>query len=123
MNVGHEVGQGPYLRRGGLPHACLDGIVQIWVKRSGGFSGGSVATGPFDTSASGGREVEQVVREIGFFDLAPRLSVGADLDHYEITVRDGPRQHVVEFDDDGSPDIEPLLRLVRLVEQFAPPSG
>jgi hypothetical protein len=98
--------------------------VQIWVKRSGGFAGGSVSSGPFDTSASsGGREAEQIVSDIGFFDLAPSVTTGADFEHYEISVRDGQRQHVVQFDDDGSPEKEPLLRLVRIVEQFARASG
>ena len=38
---------------------------------------------------------------------------------YEITVRDGDRQHTVEFADDGSPQNEPLLRLVGLVGNAA----
>jgi hypothetical protein len=95
------------------------GSMQISVKRSGGYAGDTQDLGSLDTAqqrSAAAQEAEQLVRSIGFFNLAPDAAIGADLFRYEITVRDDDRQHTVEFADDGSPQNEPLLRLVGLVQ-------
>ena len=97
--------------------------MNISIKKSGGFAGITEDLGTIDTAklgAGAARQVEQTVREIGFFDLPGTISggVGADLFRYEITVMDGDREHTVTFEDDGSPETAPLRSLVDFLSQM-----
>ncbi len=92
----------------------------ISVKRTGGFAGLTEALGSVDTAQldeATGRQVEQLVRSVGFFSLPTSVAgaVGADLYRYEISVTDGERRHSVVFEDDGSAATAPLRELVATV--------
>ena len=95
----------------------------ISVKRSGGFAGltedlGTVNTEQLDTMSA--NKVEQLVRNVYFFDLPARVSGGVAFDQfrYEIMITDGQRQHTVTFDDDHSPETMPLHQLVESINQM-----
>jgi hypothetical protein len=96
--------------------------MKISVKQTGGFAGeinlGAVDTAQLDTAEA--QQVEQLVQNIGFFELPATIGggkIGADLARYEITVTEGDRQHTIAFQDDGSPEHTPLRRLVQIVSQ------
>ena len=96
--------------------------MKVTVKRSGGYAGISdsfnVDTEKIDGAAR--QQIEQMVQSIGFFSFpADAAGVGADLMRYEITVDDGHRQHTLAFSDDGSPQTEPLKRLVEKLSEAA----
>jgi hypothetical protein len=93
-------------------------FVEISVKRSGGFAGVTEDLGTTNTARLApavAHEVEEMVRSIDFFNLPATISggIGADLFRYEITVKDGDREHTVTFADDDSPETAPLLRFVQ----------
>jgi hypothetical protein len=92
--------------------------MDVSVKRTGGFAGLSeevvrVTTEGMDAASA--RQVEQIVKDIKFFDLPDVVTgdaIGADLYYYEITVKEGDRQHTVKVVDDDSSETMPLRRLV-----------
>ena len=91
--------------------------MNISIKRSGGFAGVTEDLGTINTAqldATRAQQVEQMVQDIGFFNLPAMLSsgIGADLMRYEVTVIDGNKQHTVAFEDDDGPETAPLRRLV-----------
>jgi hypothetical protein len=98
--------------------------MQVSVKRSGGYAGLTEQLASVDTARMGQdqrQRVEQLLRTSGLFDRpagAPRGAVGADLFHYEITVRDGEREHTLVFSDDGGPETAPLRQLVQTLTQI-----
>ena len=54
----------------------------------------------------------------GFFGLPAEApgAIGADLPRYELTVRDGDREHTVAWNDAGGPETERLRALAEHVE-------
>ena len=94
--------------------------MRLAVTRSGGFAGLTEQVAAVDTATLGpaaAQSIEQLVREIGFFDLPPSLpsEPAADLFCYQISVTDGPRLHAVRFFDTDAPETAPLRRLLELV--------
>lgn len=98
--------------------------MEISVKRSGGYAGVSEDVGTVGTAklpATALKQLEDMLHEIGFFDIPTIVSpkaVGADMFYYEIKVTRGKRQHHVSFYDDGSPQISPLRRFVDFLIQM-----
>jgi len=98
--------------------------MKVSVKRVGGFAGLTEEVATVDTAqldAAAAQQVEQIIQSVGFFDLPAAISggtIGADLFQYEITVREGDRQHTVTFTDDESPETAPLRRLVETLTQM-----
>jgi hypothetical protein len=97
--------------------------MRISAKRSGGFAGLTEDVGTVDTAqldAVTKLQVEQMIHNMGFFELPATVSggIGADLFNYEITVSEGGRQHTVAFTEDGSPQTAPLRRLVDTIAQM-----
>ena len=92
--------------------------MKISVKRTGGYAGLSEDVASINTETLGAalaQQVEQMAREVRFFDLPAFVSggtIGADLFQYEITVTEADRRHMVVFVDDESPETAPLRRLV-----------
>ena len=88
--------------------------MNISVKRTGGFAGlteevASLNTATLDATAS--RQIEQLVKNIGFFALPAKVvsqAIGADYFSYEITISEGARHHTVTFVDDESPETASL---------------
>lgn len=97
--------------------------MEIVVKRTGGYAGLSQEIAAFSTTrldAAVAQQVEQLVRNIRFFDLPAFVSggtIGADLFQYELRISEGDRQHTVVFVDDESPETAPLRRLVEAFVQ------
>jgi hypothetical protein len=87
--------------------------MRVVVKRTGGYAGdqkvASVDTESLDSART--NQVEQLVQEA---DSASHRAepVGADLMRYEITIEEGGRTRVVSFTDDGTVELEPLMRLI-----------
>ena len=107
----------------GMQYSCVaffrKGIfMNILVERTGGYAGlmekiGPINTGQLDPKVA--HLIEQMVQNIGFFDLPEMVSggtIGADLFHYMVTITDDNRRHTVAFDYDDSPETAPLRRLV-----------
>jgi hypothetical protein len=97
-------------------------FMKVTVNRSGGYAGisDSFSVDTDKIAGAAGQQIEQMIRSIGFFSFpAGAAGVGADLMHYEITVDDGQSQHTIAFSDDGSPQIEPLKRLVEKLSEAA----
>jgi len=95
--------------------------MRITIKQSGGYAGVATQLASVDTGRlqpASAQQVEQQVHRSGFFDLpadaTPGL-VGADLLRYEITVREGEREHRVTFADNGGPETASLRQLVQTV--------
>jgi hypothetical protein len=100
-----------------------EGPVIISVKRSGGFAGVTEDLGTVNTEqrdAMAANKLEQLVRNVDFFNLPAKVSggVGFDQFRYEITITDGEWQHTVAFDDDNSPETMPLRQLVEALHQM-----
>ncbi|MBE9138494.1 hypothetical protein IQ254_15065 [Nodosilinea sp. LEGE 07088] len=88
--------------------------MQITVERSGGYTGipltlqVDTATLPSDQAA----QLRQLVEAADFFHLTapPSISAQPDRFEYEITVREGDRQHRVTVGDMAMPEpLKPLL--------------
>ena len=100
--------------------------MNISVKRSGGFAGTTENLADLDTARldpASAKEVDQLVRLIGFFDLPLVVSggsPGADLFRYEIAIADAKRAHAVAFDDDDTPETEPLRNFVEALLRMKP---
>jgi hypothetical protein len=96
----------------------------ISVTRSGGFAGLSDEIARVDTAkldAKTTQQLEHMVEQVGFFDLPVAVSgggVGADFYKYEITLRQGDRQHVVVVTDDNTPETKPLVEFVNTLTTF-----
>src|SRR5262245_59910358 len=99
--------------------------MKISVTQTSGFAGLSQTVAAGDTAqldASIGRQIEQSIQDMGFFDLPSNIgdSIGADQFKYEVSVTEGKRHHIVTFvAGDDSPDTEPLRRLVDALRQLA----
>jgi hypothetical protein len=87
--------------------------MQITVRRTGGYAGGTEVAN-IDTSnleAGRAREIERLVDEAAA--AAPQAeAVGADLIRYEITIKDDGKTQVLTFVDIGTTDGGPLKRLI-----------
>lgn len=95
--------------------------MQVLVKRTGGFAGLTEELARVDTAQldpATVKQVENIVQSLGFFALPDTIvssGVGADRFSYEITVTEGKQQHTVTFNDDNSPETEPLRKLVKAI--------
>lgn len=94
------------------------------VKRTGGYIGVTEIVANVETeklAPPAANNLEQLVREIGFFQLPARLpdsEIGADLFRFEITVTDGVRRHSVVFQDADPPQSKPLNKLLAALVQL-----
>lgn len=97
--------------------------MHIVVTRSGGFAGltEQLASVDADTLPDSGRHVKELLQASGFFQMPAQVSevLGADLFQYQITIKEGGREHRVAFVDDGSPAAASLLQVVQAVTPAA----
>jgi len=72
-------------------------------------------------AVGGARQLEGLVHQCGFFRLPAEISAEGTADpmRYQVTVRDGGREHRVTFAYDGTPATEPLFQLVQAVQANA----
>jgi hypothetical protein len=97
--------------------------MEISAKRTGGFAGLTEELGSIDTEQLNetlGRNIAEALDNIDFFHLPSRIeseNVMADPFEYEITVKEGKREHTITFRDDGSLKTAPLLQLVNAVSR------
>jgi hypothetical protein len=94
--------------------------VDVTLRKSGGYAG--IEEERRVDAASLSEPERSRLRELldgaGFFGLPAEApgAIGADLPRYEITVRDGDREHTVAWNDEGGPETEPLRALAEHVE-------
>jgi hypothetical protein len=95
--------------------------MQVLVKRTGGFAGLTEELAQVDTKQldmATAQQVENIVQSFGFFEQPATIvsrEVGADRFSYEITVTEGDQKHTITFNDDKSPETEPLRKLVKAI--------
>jgi hypothetical protein len=98
--------------------------MRISVESGGTFAGGKVPVALVDTAQinpTDARRVEELVRNLGFFNLAPNATpdiVGADIPQYDITITDGSRQHTVTFKESNDSSIAALKKFVEMLSQL-----
>lgn len=103
----------------GCAHGAEEAKVEITVRRTGGFAGRSARLGPVDTPRLDpqlGRQIEQLVETMGFFDLPRQFPPGggADTFTYLATVMNGARTHETSWDDlsERPAELDELLELL-----------
>lgn len=89
--------------------------MKVLFERSGGFAGRTIRK-EFDAAQMTktlSRQLQDHVRDAGFFDLPGRIEAGApgpDRFHYRLTVEAGSRSHTVDLDEGAVPaPLRPLL--------------
>jgi hypothetical protein len=98
--------------------------MQISVKRSGGYAGQTEQVAFVDTARLGNeaaQQIKQLLRESGFYGFTADESlggIGADLFRFEITVRNGGKEHTIAFHDDGGPELSSLRHLIHTLTQM-----
>src|SRR5712691_10321999 len=96
--------------------------MRITYSREGGFAGipmeVSVDTAQLEPNQA--ESLERLVRDSGFFELAPEGDVKPDVFLHAITVEDGDRRHTVRTTDPVPPSLAPLLDRLR---ELARPSS
>lgn len=92
--------------------------MRITVTRSGGFAGLRERIADIETTELpevDASRIRTLVERCAFFSLPETMvgtELGADRFGYQITVREGPREHSVSFSEDDSPALTPLRELV-----------
>jgi archaellin len=96
--------------------------MNLRVRRYGGFAGLDETLVDIDTaqlSETDRARIEGEIRELDFFSLPTSggdETVGADLVHTEVTVRDGAKSHTVQYSDENAGSSQAMRRFVdRLV--------
>jgi hypothetical protein len=94
--------------------------LDITLRKGGGYAG-TLEERHVDAAALPEPErgrLRELLEGAGFFGLPAEApgAVGADLPRYEITVRDGDREHTVAWNDEGGPETERLRALAEHVE-------
>jgi hypothetical protein len=98
--------------------------VEVLLRKGGGYAGGGEEPVRVDADRLPDPERERL-RELldgtGFFGLPAEApgAIGADLPRYELTVRDGDREHTVAWNDDGGPETAHLRTLAEHVDKLA----
>lgn len=92
--------------------------MKISAKGGGGFTGQAEHYEVDTARLANGEALEAMLRKLDFLE-APPGAVGADIPHWEVTIKDGPSQHKICFTEDGSSATAPWQSLIAALRNVA----